>query len=236
MALPTLRAMQSPYGFDLGPGLNARFADVAARGMRIARYTVLSFALAVVGGVAIGAAVADNAFVQIFVTILAGIALWLPILFASLWVDSRWRALRSRPSARTEPGAVVIEATAVDARWTRLVAAAPAQRDRIAAIQRSIATSHAQLRDARLDPDAHDLCILIDRRLPELIDRELDSLPPDDRGRRASVDSLIDLVERFARHCAGKRNGLETSASAREAEILRRRFEERLGPSRLDPQ
>ena len=77
-----------------------------------------------------------------------------------------------------------------------------------------------------MDPDANDLCILIDRRLPELIDRELDSLAPDDRGRTKQLDELVDLVEQFARHCSRSREG--GSHAEREAAILRRRFEHRL--------
>ncbi len=216
-----------PDRFDARPSLNDRFAEIAERGMRIAKYLALSFAVAVVGGIAIGAAVADNAFVQIFVTFLAAIALWLPILLAALWVDSRFdRFRREKPSAAE----TVIEATAVDASWTRLVRAAPAERERIGVIQRSLASSHLALRDAKLDPDAHDLCVLIDRRLPELIDRELDALPPDDRGRREGVTSLIALVEQFARHCG------RADSSSYEAEVLRRRFEERLAPPPLGTQ
>ena len=193
--------------------------------MRIAKYMALSFALAVVAGIGIGALVADNAFVQIFITVLAAFGLWLPILIGALAVDSRLERWRSRPS---RPGATVVEASAVDACWTRLERAAPGQSERIGAIQRSLASSHATLRDARLDPGAHDLCVLIDRRLPELIDRQLDSLPPDDRGRREGVESLIGLVEQFARHCGRKRDG-RSEGSEYEAEVLRRRFEEQLG-------
>ena len=128
----------------------------------------------------------------------------------------------------------MIEATAVERAWARLLRAAPAERERIGAIQRSLATSHLALRDAALDPDAHDLCVLIDRRLPELIERELDSLPPDDRGRRERVASLVDLVEHFARHCGAKRDG-RSDESDYEAEVLRRRFEERLAPAPAEP-
>lgn len=224
--------MQTPDHFDIRSNLNDRLAQVAERGVRIAKYLVLSFALAVVGGIAIGAAVAVNAFVQIFVTFLAAIALWLPVLLAALWVDARIERFRRREPAAAE---AVIEATAVDASWTRLMCAAPGERDRIVAIQRSLSSSHVALRDAKLDPDAHDLCVLIDRRLPELIDRELDSLPPDDRGRREKVASLVELVEQFARHCGRKRDG-QADTSSYEAEVLRRRFKERLAPPSLDPQ
>ncbi len=225
--------MQPTDRFDSRPSFNDRLAQAATRGMRIAKYMSISFALAVVGGIAIGAAVADNPFVQIFVTFLAAAALWLPILVVALKVDvlvERWRSARA-----SRPDATIIEATAVDASWARLVRAAPGERARLSAIQRSLATSHGALRDARLDPDAHDLCVLIDRRLPELIDRELDALPPDDRGRREGVAALIDLVEQFARHCGAKGDG-RAASSAYEAEVLRRRFEERLAPPAIGTQ
>jgi hypothetical protein len=213
--------MQLPPGLSL----QERLAEAAQRGMRIAKYVALSFAIAVVAGIGLGAWVADNAFVQIFVTFLATLGLWLPILLAALAIDARLR----RP--RRAEGPAIIEATAVDASWVRLARAAPGERGRIGAIQRSLLNSHVALRDARLDPDAHDLCVLIDRRLPELIDRELDSLPPGDRERRERLASLIALVEDFARHCGRKRDG-NPAGSEYQAEVLRRRFEERLaGPS-----
>ena len=221
--------MASPNPFEPHFGLQSRIAEVAARGMRIAKYMAISFAIAVVGAIFIGAAVADNAFVQIFVTFLAAVGLWLPILLASLAIDGRLRRAR-RPNAPE-----VIEATAVDASWVRLARAAPGEQARIVAIQRSLASSHLTLRDASLDPDAHDLCVLIDRRLPELIERELDSLPPGDRERRERLTSLISLVEDFARHCGRKRDGNQAD-SEYQAEILRRRFEERLAPPSLGPQ
>ena len=221
--------MPSSNPFESPIGLQSRIAEVAARGMRIAKYMAISFAIAVVGAIFIGAAVADNAFVQIFVTFLAAVGLWLPVLLASLAIDARFR----RP--RRAQGPEVIEATAVDASWVRLARAAPGDQARIGAIQRSLTNSHLALRDAKLDPDAHDLCVLIDRRLPELIDRELDSLPPGDRERRERLASLIGLVEDFARHCGRKRDG-NPAGSEYQAEVLRRRFEERLAAPRLTSQ
>lgn len=213
-----------------GLSLQERLAEAAERGMRIAKYMAISFAIAVVAGIGIGAAVADNAFVQIFVTFLAALGLWLPIMIGALAVDSKFRRRQ-----RKDTGPQIIEATAVEAHWARLERAAPAERNRIGAIQRSLATSHLALRDARLDPDAHDLCVLIDRRLPELIERELDSLPPGDRERQERVASLIGLVEDFARHCGRKRDG-NPAGSEYQAEVLRRRFEERLAAPSFKPQ
>ena len=133
---------------------------------------------------------------------------------------------------------MTVEATATPSsgrHWQRLTAVAPGQGDRLRAIQRSLTSSRTTFGSASLDPEVHDLCVLIDRRLPELIDRQLDALPPDDRGRKQAVDELVDLVEQFARHCGRKRDG-DTSVSAYQAEILRRRFEERLSDNPLSPQ
>ena len=214
---------------DYQIGLGERFHEVAARGLRLAKRAALAFALAAVGGIVIGAAATDNWLAQIFVTILAGAALWVPVLVALLGIERLFARRPARPAV-IEAKAVPVPVPESGARhWQRLYAAAPAERERIAALQRSIERSHGELKGASLDPDAHDLCVLIDRRLPELIDHELDTLPPDDRGRRQAIGELVGLVEQFARHCSRKRDGAAPDRS-REAEILRRRFEERLAP------
>ena len=215
------------------PSFGERMSEMMDRGMRIARRVGLAFGLSIVMAIFVGAAVTDNAFVQILVTIMATIGLWLPTLFAIVsvegWIDRR----RRRPAS-----AMTIEATATPSagnHWKRLTSVAPGQTDRLRAIQRSLETSRTTFGSASLDPEVHDLCVLIDRRLPELIDRQLDALPPDDRGRRQAVGELVDLVEQFARHCGRKRDG-DASGSSYQAEILRRRFEERLSDNGLSPQ
>jgi hypothetical protein len=212
-----------------------RMTAVVDRGIHLAKRTALAFGLAVVGGIVIGAAVTDNALAQIVVSVMAAIGLWVPMLLALLGLE---RLLARRRRQLAMPNSLAHGPAAGDgvgAIWRRLVQAAPAERERINAIQRSLGNSHLALASAKLDPDAHDLCVLIDRRLPELIDRELDSLPPDDRGRRQRLDELIALVEQFARHCSRKREGQAVDAS-REAQILRRRFEDRLAAPPLSGQ
>ena len=78
-----------------------------------------------------------------------------------------------------------------------------------------------------MDSDAHELCAMIDRRLPDLIDHELDSLAPDSRGRDRQIGELVELVEQFVRHCGARRDGAAVD-SAYQAEVLKRRFETRL--------
>lgn len=219
---------------DHYPSFGDRVSAMAARGIRIAKRMALAFGLAVIGGIAIGAAATDNAFALIFVSILAAVGLWVPILFALLGVERLFARRGPRPAATAIVEAPAA-ATGAGASWRRLANAAPAERERIASLQRSLDNSHRALAAAKLDPDAHDLCVLIDRRLPELIDRELDSLPPDDRGRRQGVDELIGLVEQFARHCGRKRDGQQIDTS-HQAQVLRRRFEERLAPPPFENQ
>ena len=56
---------------------------------------------------------------------------------------------------------------------------------------------------------------------------QLVHLPPDDRDRGRRLNELVDLVEQFARHCSRKGSG-EEGLPRYDAQVLRRRFEERL--------
>ena len=196
--------------------LNALFR----RGMRIASRLAMAFGLSAITAIVVGGAVTDNAFVQILVTAFATLAFWIPFFLAIVGIER----LFTRKPARL----ATVDATAVShSGWDRLAAVAPAHAHRVGVLQRSFERSRLALGKADLDPDAHDLCVLIDRRLPELIDRELDDLPPDDRDRGKKLDDLVDLVEQFARHCSRKGSG-EAGLPRYDAQVLRRRFEERL--------
>ena len=195
------------------------------RGLRLATRLAIGLGLATVAAIVLGAAMTDNGFVQIVVTLFAALAFWLPLTVMVYWVERLFERRRSPPRAKDSPR---IGAGGADEEiWRRLLAAAPAQSQRIAAIRASLGRSRAQLGEAKLDPDAIELCVLIDRRLPELIRRGLDDLPPDDRNRQRELGELVGLVEQFARHCT--RGRVEGSGTAGyDAEVLRRRFEARL--------
>ena len=208
------------------PTLNERMTSYFERGVRIATRFAIAFGLSTLTGIGIGVAVADNVLAQIFVTLLSAFALWIPFVVGV----ARFEAWRDARRHRKALAAVPIAQRAnreFQQDWQRLLSLAPAERSRLTAIKASIDRSRLALGKADLDPDAHDLCVLIDRRLPELVRHELEDLAPDDAGRRRQVGELIDLVEQFARHCGRQRGGL-SSGSAREAAILRRRFEARL--------
>jgi hypothetical protein len=196
------------------------------RGLRWAARVAIALGLSTATAIVLGAAVTDNAFVQILVTILAAFGFWLPFVLLVAAVD-RWlnRPRRSRPES--DPSSRIAASPEAEASWRRLSALAPGHSDRLVVLRRSLDESRLRLGSADLDPDANDLCILMDRRLPELIHNELDSLPPDDRNRNRQIGELLDLIEQFARHCSRKRSG-DASAAGREAAILRRRFEAHL--------
>lgn len=211
------------YGHSI-PAFDDRLAAIWKRGIRFVWQSAIAFALAVLSAIAIGAAVTDNAFAQIVVTGLAAIALWVPFV---LLIMATGRLFQRRQRSAQAASNAYIPAAVGGQSWRRLTSAAPRRAERIAVLERSIGRSRGALGKSELDPDALDLCVLIDRRLPELIDRELDDLPPDDTNRNRRIDELVDLIEQFARHCSRKGAGDE-SLPRYESEVLRRRFEERL--------
>jgi hypothetical protein len=214
------------------PPLGERIAGFWQQAVRVATRMAIAFGLSVGAAILLGAAVTDNALAQIAVTGLAALGLWLPFFFLILGVE---RLFAPRSARRSKDAAAIVAGGGPAAQsWRRLAAVAPGEWQRIAVLQRSIERSRLALGKADLDPDAHDLCVLIDRRLPELIDRELDNLAPDDRNRRRQVGELVDLIEQFARHCSRRRSG-QASIGRHDAEVLRRRFEAHLSDDPLAP-
>jgi hypothetical protein len=212
------------------PSLSERMTSYWDRGVRIATRFAIAFGLSTLTGIGIGFAVTDNVLAQIFVTVLSAFALWLPFVVGV----ARFEGWRNARANRKALGALPIPHhinKGFEQDWQRLLSMAPTERSRLLAIKSSIDRSRLALGKADLDPDAHDLCLLIDRRLPELVRHALDDLPPDDAGRRRQVGELIDLVEQFARHCGRQRDSV-SSGDAREAAILRSRFEARLADHR----
>lgn len=201
--------------------LGERMSSLWQRGVRFATRVAIAFGISTAAGIGVGAAVTDNGFVQIAVTILAAFGFWLPILFLVLGVERAFNRRRLRRSRRTAS-----ESDRDSEHWSRLMAVAPDQVERVTVLQRSLERSRAFLGTADLDPDAHDLCVLIDRRLPELVVSELDNLAPDDRTRSRQIGELFDLIEQFARHCSRRQSG--DGPPGYDSAVLRRRFEARL--------
>jgi len=194
--------------------------------MRIAKRFAIAFGLSTVTGIGLGLAVTDNVLAQIFVTVLSTFALWIPFVVVIARFEQWRNARRNRKALAALPIAQHANKD-FEQDWQRLLSLAPTERSRLSAIKSSINRSRLALGKANLDPDAHDLCVLIDRRLPELVRHELDDLRPDDAGRRRQIRELIDLVEQFARHCGRRRDSVSSGTA-----ILRRRFEARLAEHR----
>lgn len=212
------------------PGVSERMTDYWERGVRIATRFAIAFGLSTLTGIGIGFAVTDNVLAQIFVTVLSAFALWIPFAVGMARFDGWRNARRNRKALAALPIAQHANKD-FEQDWQRLLSLAPTERSRLSAIKSSIDRSRVMLGKAELDPIAHDLCVLIDRRLPQLVHYELDDLPPDDAGRRRQLGELIDLIEQFARHCSRERDGV-AGGSSRDAAILRRRFEARLSDHR----
>jgi len=212
------------------PTLTERVTSYWQHGVRIATRFAIAFGLSTITGIGIGFAVTDNVLAQIFVTLLAAFALWIPFVVGVTRLDG-WRIARRNRKAQAALPIAQRANKEFEQDWQRLLSLVPTERSRLSAIKSSIDRSRRELGKADLDPDALDLCVLIDRRLPELVRHELKDLPPDDAGRRRQVSELVDLVEQFARHCSRQRDNV-SSGNAREAEILRRRFEARLADHR----
>ena len=212
------------------PSLSERMTNYWERGVRIATRFSIAFALSTLTGIGIGFAVTDNALAQIFVTIFSAFALWIPFVVGVARFEGWRNARRNRQAMTALPIAQPFNKD-FERDWQRLLSLAPWERSRLLAIKSSIDRSRLALGQADLDPEAHDLCLLIDRRLPELVRYELDDLPPDESGRRRQLGELIELVEQFARHCGRHRDSV-SSGTTREAAILRRRFEARLADYR----
>lgn len=204
------------------PPFGERIDFLWKRGMRFVSRAAIAFALSTAAAVGLGAAVTDNGLVQTLITVLAALAFWVPSFLIVVRVE-KWFAHRSAHHGTAPPQT----SSPDDDVWRRLFALAPAHSARLAVLKRSLQRSRLTLGSAELDPEAHELCILIDRRLPDLIHHELEVLPPDDLHRRQKIRELIDLVEQFARHCS-RRGSTEEGKAEFQAKVLRRRFEARL--------
>lgn len=202
------------------------FQSIWQRGVRLATRLGISFGLSAILSVVVGAAATDNALAQILITAICLLAFWIPLFVLVASVERWWhRRAAVRPMKSAQP--LAHENTSADRSWHRLARVAPHHGERIAVLRRSIDRSRLTLGEAELEPDAHDLCVLIDRRLPQLIDHELDDLPPGDRDRNQALSDLIALIEQFARECS-RRGADNSEAAKRNAEVLRRRFEAHL--------
>ena len=79
-----------------------------------------------------------------------------------------------------------------------------------------------------LDPQVHELRLLIGRRIPQLIDTQLACLPISRSRRAAETDSLIELLHEFTSDSVQRYEAIAISRQSDHA-IVRQRIEDHLG-------
>lgn len=206
-------------------GLAAEAAGMAAaatrRAIRVLLRLVSAGALAAVAGIIIGAVATAGGLVQLLVTAFAAFALWIPA-FLLLSGFARWRGSRQRRvvQAREQRRFAPIGGAA----WDRLEQAAESRAPELRALRSELAGIHAALPVQSLDPQVHDLRVLIEKRIPQLIDSGLACLPDETQARSAATSELVDLVGRFARG-SREQERILVNASRREHDAVRRRIE-----------
>lgn len=195
--------------------------------------------LAAVGGIAVGAAATDGGLVQLLVTGLAAMALWIPafLLVSRLAAWRRRRRIRQASVAGSPAGgkdAPARPTVAIDAAWSKLALAAGPRHGDVRRIEGQLAQVWRALPSQSLDPQTHELQLLMGRRIPELIETRLSCLPLRRRERAEAVDELLHLLADFAQDSAGRYEQLAVDNRNRHA-IVRRRIEDHLGRDGLSP-
>lgn len=109
--------------------------------------------------------------------------------------------------------------------WDRLEDEAPHQVARISIARRSSERSRQALKARHLEFSAHSTLVMLERRIPELIDSEL-KFAADQPGRAGMkiIDELVDLLERFAADCE-RQLGSDRRLGAPETRLLREHIE-----------
>lgn len=119
--------------------------------------------------------------------------------------------------------------------WDRLEDEAPLHAARIGIARRSTERSRKALKARHLDPSAHSALVMLERRVPELIDQEL-NLADESGGHRGSkiVEELVELLERLAADCE-RQLGSNSRLDASETRLLRQHVERYLDRDGLQP-
>lgn len=191
------------------------------RALRILARIAGAGALAVIAGIVLGAVATGGGLVQLIVTFFAAVALWIPA-FMLLTGIHRWRTRRQQSAHRREREYILSRTGGSS--WERLAHHSGEHRQRLLALYRELTSTHQSLPPQSLDPDVHECRILIEKRIPQLIDSRLDSLPAEPNQRSAAIGDLLDLVERFADDCRAREERLLQTRQD-DHDIVRRRIE-----------
>jgi hypothetical protein len=122
--------------------------------------------------------------------------------------------------------------------WDRLEDEAPHQAARISIARRSSERSRQALKARHLEFSAHSTLVMLERRIPELIDSELKfAAEQPSRAGMKIIDELVDLLERFAADCERQLSS-DHRLGAPETRLLRQHIErylDRDGDRPLNP-
>lgn len=208
------------------------------RGLSLLTRLALGGMLAVLAAILIGAFATAGGFVQLLVTAFAAMALWIPaFLLVSRFAE--WRLRRQRRAALAEAvkpssssGPAPVEP--IDAAWNSLAAASGSRAGEVRRIEQQLAAVWKALPAQSLDPQVHELQLLIGKRIPQLIDAQLACLPLRRSERQAAVDELVELISSFTDDSV-ERYGRIALARRDEHAAVRRRIESHISRDGLAP-
>lgn len=203
------------------------------RGLSLLTRLALGGMLAAIAAILIGAVATGGGLVQLLVTAFAAFALWIPafLLVSRIAEWRRRRRIREALSVESRRGRAaggVAPLAQIDAAWGSLALAVGERRSEVHRIEQQLAAVWRGLPANSLDPQVHELRLLIGRRIPQLIDTQLACLPLSRSRRAAETDSLIELLHEFTSDSVRRYEAIAISRQSDHA-IVRQRIEDHLG-------
>lgn len=119
--------------------------------------------------------------------------------------------------------------------WDRLEEEAPHHAVRIAVTRRSTERSRQALKTRHLEISAHSALVMLEKRIPELIESELTfAADQPSRAGMKTIDELVELLERFAADCE-RQVGSDRRLGSSETRLLRQHIERYLDRDGVRP-
>lgn len=222
------------------PGLGGFGTNLYRRATSLLARLAVGGMVAVVAAILLGAVATSGGLIQLLVTLLAAVALWLPAFFLVSRVAD-WRRQRRRRATLRRPfeqsavaGDQTSEPARIDAAWSGLAQVSGSRAPEVRRLEQQLASVWRALPSQSLDPQVHEMQLLIRKRIPELIDTQLTCLPLRRSERGAAVDELLHLLSDFTADSVERYDRL--AGSGREQhQVLRRRIEGHLDRDGFKP-
>ncbi len=209
---------------------------------RLHRRLGIAILVGALSGILVWTAVGDGTSEVAQMSVLAGLA-----VFVSTYLLQRGssrspalkRALASKskePEASVRPRSWlptfltrVPRSHAFDTAWTMLAVEAPWAASRLTIARRGCDRFRAKLEESKLDPEAHDRLIFMQKRIPQFVGDQLREAAISSAPERdAILEDLVELLERYAADCERRCREQIGSADIRRT-ALRARIEDYLG-------